>query len=586
MEEAQLQEALALARRLALANALDHGGTAATKAVLAKLLGAAPELRPAAKELGPRIAAIVDEVNALPKDALETALAQLGGAPQGEGPPRTARRATTSVGAPAGGPTLPPLEGDTSAVVMRLAPGPSGPLHLGHSRMAILNDAYCKATKGTLLLRLEDTDPDRVMLEAFEWIAQDLQWLGVTIHTTVVQSDRFDLYYAHARRLLEVGAAYVSTAPEEVWRDAKLHNRPLPERHEAPHAQLERFDKMLGGAYHDGEAVLVIKTDLADPNPALRDWAAMRISTSPHPRTKDRYLVYPLMNLAVALDDHLLGLTHVLRGKDHLNNTYRQRWVFDALGWSVPHYIHYGRVRIDGPELSTSTMAAGIADGTYSGWDDVRLGTLRAMEARGIEPAALRRYWVEAGVNEVDVVLSWPTLYAFNKELIDDRSDRFCFTPDPRTVRIEGVEGPLERSSPLHPSHPERGERRSTLHPHGGVVEVLIAGADWDPLPNGALVRLKDMCNLTKVDGTTATFAGVPMPTGGRRPQILQWVEPIGALPLQVRRPEGPVDAGMVEAAAGAAAGGVVQLERYGFVRLQPTSAERPTQLHGAFAHR
>ena len=92
------------------------------------------------------------------------------------------------------------------------------------------------------------------------------------------------------------------------------------------------------------------------------------------------------MNFSVAVDDHLLGVTHVIRGKDHIANTRRQRYIFDYFGWDVPVYRHYGRMGIEGVVLSTSQMRQGIVSGNYEGWDDIRLGTLRALARRGIDP--------------------------------------------------------------------------------------------------------------------------------------------------------------------------------------------------------
>ena len=112
------------------------------------------------------------------------------------------------------------------------------------------------------------------------------------------------------------------------------------------------------------------------------------------------------MNFSVAVDDHLLGLTHVLRGKDHLNNTYRQAYLFNYFGWEKPEYIHYGRVSIEDVKLKTSLIKEEIKKQVYSGWDDIRLGTIRALTKRGISPEAIRKYWVDVGVKPVDIMFS------------------------------------------------------------------------------------------------------------------------------------------------------------------------------------
>ncbi len=98
-----------------------------------------------------------------------------------------------------------------------MAPNPSGPLHIGHSRMAILNDEYVKRYGGICYNRFEDTDPARVDPSGYDSIPADFDWLGVKIHRTIIQSDRFEIYYDIAKKLLDMGKAYVCTCrPEDL----------------------------------------------------------------------------------------------------------------------------------------------------------------------------------------------------------------------------------------------------------------------------------------------------------------------------------------------------------------------------------
>ena len=144
--------------------------------------------------------------------------------------------------------------------------------------------------------------------------------------------------------------------------------------------------------------------------------------------------VYPLMNFSVVADDHLLGVTHVIRGKDHIANTRRQRYIYDHFGWKVPVYRHYGRMGIEGVVLSTSQMRLGIREGTYTGWDDIRLGTLRALARRGILPGAVKNAMIAIGIGDVDISFSWDNLYAENRKLVDPIANRYFFVADPVTI--------------------------------------------------------------------------------------------------------------------------------------------------------
>jgi len=551
----------ALVRKYALQNAIQFNGRATLGAVLGKVMAENPDLRGKAKEVSLAAKAILDEVNKMPADAQRRALEDV--APELLVKETKVRETG-----------LPDLANVKGEVRMRMAPNPSGPLHIGHSRMAILNDEYVRRYGGICYNRFEDTDPARIDPSGYDTIPADFDWLGVKIDKTIVQSERFEIYYDHAKKLLEMGKAYICTCRPEDWRELKNHKKACPHREQPLNEQMSRWDKLFDGSYKPEEASLMVKTDLKHPNPAIRDFVALRIDDTPHPRTGTKYRVYPLMNLAVAVDDHLLDLTHVLRGKDHLNNTYRQEYVFDYFGWRKPEYIHYGRISIEEAQLSTSKMGKGIKEGIYSGWDDPQLGTLAAMRRRGIRPEAIRRYWIETGIKEVDIEFSWKTLYSFNRDIIDDTSNRYFFVADPVLLQLEGAED-LTARAPLHPGHPERGVRELKV-PKGGHVYLSRA----DVPPGRGRIRLKDLCNV-EYDGKALKYAGNDLGVLKEGVPIVHWV-PEKALEAEVLMTDGSRTAGMAEPLLAGAKGKVVQLERVSFVRVEETSPK----LRCVFTHR
>ena len=535
-------------RKYALQNAIQFEGKATMGAVLGKVMAENAELRPKAKEISGLSKSIVDEVNKMSIEEQRTALEKLA-------PELLVKEVKhREIG-------LPDLKGVTGEVRMRMAPNPSGPLHVGHSRMAILNDEYVKRYGGICYNRFEDTDPARIDPTGYDTIPQDFEWLGVTIDRTIIQSERFEIYYDIAKKLLEMGKAYVCTCKPDDWRDLKNHKRPCPHREQPLSEQMARWDKMFDGSYNPEEASLIVKTDLAHPNPAIRDFVGLRIDDTPHPRTGTKYRVYPLMNLAVAVDDHLLDLTHVLRGKDHLNNTYRQEYLFDYFGWKKPVYVHYGRVSIEEAQLSTSKMAKGIKEGLYTGWDDPQLGTLRALKRRGIRPESLRRYWIETGIKEVDIEFSWKTLYSFNRELIDDGANRYFFVNDPVKIKIEGAPDLVGRA-PSHPEHPERGIREIKV---GHEPSVYVSR---DDMPSkDTRLRLKDLCNIEFKEGRVH-YIGSDLSILKDGVSIIHWA-PMSSHDAVVLMTDGTVKKGKAEPLLAAAKGKVVQLERFAFVRVE-----------------
>ncbi|HKM13639.1 MAG TPA: glutamate--tRNA ligase [Candidatus Methanomethylophilaceae archaeon] len=550
-------------RKFALQNAIFFKGTANPKAVIGRILGGFPEYRSKSKEIGELINSIVSEINAM---GLDNQIAEL----EKIDPTLLVKEKQERVY------ELPELDNVENGVIMRIAPGPSGPLHIGHTRVAILNDEYIKRYGGKLILRIEDTNPEKIDPEAYRMIAEDLDWLGVKIDETYVQSDRFDIYYKYVRKLVEMGHSYVCTCDGDEWRGLKEKSKACPCRELPVDVQLERFEMILNGGYNVGEAVVVIKTDLNHPNPAVRDFVALRIVEHPHPITGDKYRAYPMMNLSVAIDDHLMGMTHVIRGKDHLNNTNRQEYIFDYFGWKKPAYYHYGLVNIPDAVLKTSVIRQSIKNCEYSGWDDVRTGTVRALECRGIRPEALRRYWVEAGMKSVDIQFAWDNLYGMNRDIIDTESNRYFFVQDPVRYDISGTDA-ICGCAAMHPDHPERGKRNYNVD---GSNTIFISAKDSKEFCNLGEIRLKDLCDIKY--GTPAIYDGKNKSVLKKGVHAVQWVCR-DSIKTRVLMPDGTFVNGLTEKSILEEKGDTVQFERFGFVRIASKSAD---DIQAIYTHR
>ncbi len=540
----------------ALQNAVKHGGVPQAGAVIGMVMGAHPELRSRAKEVS---ALAKDAINAVATLSPEERIAMLRTRAPDMFDALSDRHEHKKV--------LPDLEKAENGVVMRFAPNPSGPLHIGHARAAALNDAYVKQYGGRYILRIEDTDPKRVDPDAYGMVAGDLKWLGLGITETVTQSDRLSLYYDLCRQLIEKGGAYVCTCNNERFRELKQAGTACPCRGQTVAKNLGLWQKMLDHTFREGEASVRIKTDLSNPDPAMRDFPAFRIlDLPPHPKVKAH--VYPLMNFSVVADDHLLGVTHVIRGKDHIANTRRQRYIYDHFGWKVPVYRHYGRMGIEGVVLSTSQMRLGINGGTYTGWDDIRLGTLRALARRGISPEAVKNAMLAIGIGDTDISFSWDNLYAENRKIVDPVANRYFFVSDPLRVRIEGAARHTAHAM-LHPGDAARGTR--TLEFEG---TVLIPKSE---ISEGvAMLRLKDLFNVRVAwdNGTPSfTFSGDSLADArAARARIIQWLPAQDSVPCTLLSPEGEMT-GACEPLVRKELNNVVQFERVGFARIDAANA-------------
>jgi glutamyl-tRNA synthetase len=548
-----------LVRKYVLQNAVKYGGKPQAGTVISRIMGEYPELRSEGRKVAVLAHAIVKEVSALPPEKQREELAALA-------PRLLDELSEVHEHVKAG---LPALEGAEKGVVMRFAPNPSGPLHLGHARAALLNDAYIRRYGGKYILRFEDTDPRRIYPDADTMIREDCAWLDLLIDQIVYQSDRLDIYYDHARKLIEIGGAYVCTCEAGQFRELKLAKIACPCRSPDPGKNLELFEAMLDGEYGEGEVTLRVMTDIEHPDPAVRDFPALRIvSSPPHPKVEET--VFPLMNFSVAVDDHLLGVTHVIRGKDHIANTARQRYIFEYFGWKQPVYRHYGRMGIEGVVLSTSQMRKGIDEGTYTGWDDIRLGTLRAIARRGITPEAVRNAVLEIGIGETDISFSWENLYAKNRDIVDPVANRYSFVPDPVLLEIAGAPAGFTAEPLLHPNDPARGTRKLSFD---GTVLVPKADAEADC---GRMVRLKDLFNIKlgeEKDCLTVTYAGKSLDEARKaKAPIIQWLPPAHTIPCILHKPDGDLT-GYCEPMVALDVGKMVQFERVGFVRIEKATA-------------
>ncbi len=558
-----------LIRKAALLNAVSHDGKAQAGALVGRILGEKAELRSRVKELSGVINSIVGEVNSL-------SLSEQKAIVEANWPETQKKEKAEEKRLP----SLPNAD-KYPKIVTRFSPNPDCVLHLGSARAIILSHEYARIYNGEFILRFEDTDPKikRPSLQFYESIRQDLKWLGCKVDKEYIQSDRLPIYYEYTEKLVSGGFAYVCECVSEVFRKMIIAKQPCPCRDLAASENLERWHLMLNGGYKEGQAVVRVKTDLENPNPAVRDWPALRIIDTkkyPHPRVGSKYIVWPLYNLAAGLDDHLMGMTHIIRGKEHYTNMVRQKYMYQYLGWEYPEAIHYGRLKITGADLSKSKIVAGIKAGTYTGFDDPRLGTFAALRKRGITPEAIKKMIVEVGIKPNDVTLSWENLFSHNRKILDATSSRYFFVPQPVELKVLGIPKTFQTKLPLHPEQPERGFREYTVTPHGEdkAVSFWISKKDTEPLEPEKMVRLMELFNIKIENKTenslTARFASESYEDVRKiKVQLIQWIPKDTEFPSQIVMPDASVTEGFAEAdCKKLKPDAIIQFERFGFVRV------------------
>ncbi len=557
-----------------LANAVKYGGKADAKAVMGKVFSEMPELKQRAREILEAVTKIVEEVNAMPIDDQRKMFEEV--FPKVPEKRKVEERKEL--------PPLPNVE-KYGKVVMRLAPYPSGPLHIGNARMAILNDEYVKRYGGELLLVFDDTiggGEKRVVPEAYDLIIEGLQWLGVKWRKEFYKSDRVPIFYDYCEDLIKKGYAYVCTCEREEWRERfKEKMKACPHRDSPFEENLEKWEGMLEGAYGEGEAVVRLKTGMDQPDPALRDHVIMRISEREHPRVGSKYRVWPLLEFSWAIDDRLLGVTHILRGKDLVKEDAIERFVWKIYGWPEVEFIHYGILTFKGLKLSKTEARKNIEKGVYMGWSDPRTWSLQSLQRRGIKPEALRDSILSLGLSLIDVEYSPESLYAVNRRLIDPEANRYFFVERPVKLIVEGV--PFERlvsRPPLHPDFPERGTRTIEVNVKNEHAEVYVEERDVMRMSEGDIFRLKDLLNFEvkgkSEGGVVGEFHSLSVDeVRARRAPIIHWVPREGCLKVKVVKPDGDVVEGLGEPDCRKLTRDMlVQFERYGFCRVDSVKPE------------
>jgi glutamyl-tRNA synthetase len=475
--------------------------------------------------------------------------------------------------------TLPDLPGaeDVEEVRMRVAPNPNGPWHIGHARMAAVVGTYADRYDGSFICRFDDTDPatKRPDLDAYDAILDAIEYLGFEPAEVLRASDRLETYYDHARDLIEKGGAYTCSLPAEEFSELKNAGEPSPSRSKSVETVREEFEAMVDGDYDEGEMVLRVKTDIEHRNPALRDWVAFRIIDEPHPREEAAaYRCWPMLDFQSAIDDHLTDVTHIIRGIDLQDSAKRQQFLYDYFDWEYPEVLHWGHVEIEGYDvaMSTSTIRAKIEAGELDGWDDPRAPTVASLRRRGIRGEAIVNAMIELGMSTSNVDLALSSIYAENRALVDDETDRAFFVRDDPdhgggAVEKQVIGGHETGNPPVHPDHEERG-RRSIPVGSGILIE------DADVPPRGERVWLKGF-GCVRHTRNAFEFAGTDLDAVREEGvDIAHWVPSGENVPLRLRTMDGDVPGHAEPGVAEYEPDDLLQFERVGFARLDQLPAD------------
>ena len=450
-------------------------------------------------------------------------------------------------------------KGVYNKVQTRFPPEPNGYLHIGHAKAICIDFGISERFGGTCNLRLDDTNPTKEDVEYVDAIKEDIEWLGFKWDNIFYASDYFDFIHECAVELIKRGKAYVCDLTAEQMREYRgtlteaCKNSPYRDR--SVEENLDLFERMGKGEFEEGEHVLRAKIDMASPNLNMRDPIIYRIMKVPHHRAGDKWVIYPMYDMAHPLSDYKEGVTHSLCSLEFENHRPLYNWFLEELNLPTPpRQIEFARMNVNYTLTSKRKCLKLVKDGLVSGWDDPRMATLCGMRRRGYPAAAIRDFCNKIGVSKAFSVIDYALLEACVRDDLNMNADRTMAVLNPIEVVIDNYpDDQIEQLEvEINPNKPELGNRTVSFSKH-----IFIEADDFcEEPPKGYFrlcpereVRLKgayfikyvscekdENGNVTKVHCTYDSLTKGGDSPGGRKVKgTIHWVCADDAVDAEVR---------------------------------------------------
>ena len=352
-------------------------------------------------------------------------------------------------------------------VVTRFPPEPNGYLHIGHAKSMCLNFGLAQEYGGRCHMRFDDTNPAKEEEEFVDGILEDVRWLGWDWGEHLYfASDHFDKLYDFAIDLIKKGQAYVDDLDQEQIRKYRgTLTEPgveSPYRNRSVEENLALFLGMKNGETDEGQRVLRAKIDMASGNINMRDPVLYRVLKTPHHRTGDKWVVYPMYDFAHGQSDSVEGVTHSICTMEYEDHRPLYDWLLDALDVYHPQQIEFARLNLSHTVMSKRKLAQLVNEGHVSGWDDPRMPTLAGLRRRGYTPESIRRFCEMVGVAKRQNVIEIALLEHAIRDDLNARAARVLAVLRPLKVVIENYpEDQVEHLDAVNnPEDPDAGARQ------------------------------------------------------------------------------------------------------------------------------
>ncbi|KAM9564591.1 bifunctional glutamate/proline--tRNA ligase isoform 2-T2 [Guaruba guarouba] len=378
-------------------------------------------------------------------------------------------------------------------VIVRFPPEASGYLHIGHAKAALLNQHYQVNFKGKLIMRFDDTNPEKEKEDFEKVILEDVAMLHIKPDQFTYTSDHFETIMTYAEKLIQEGKAYVDDTPAEQMKAEREQRVESKHRNNCVNKNLQMWEEMKKGTEYGQTCCLRAKIDMSSNNGCMRDPTLYRCKNQPHPRTGSTYKVYPTYDFACPIVDSIEGVTHALRTTEYHDRDEQFYWIIEALGIRKPYIWEYSRLNLNNTVLSKRKLTWFVNEGLVDGWDDPRFPTVRGVLRRGMTVEGLKQFIAAQGSSRSVVNMEWDKIWSFNKKVIDPVAPRYTALLKDAVVAVNIPEAQEEmKEVAKHPKNDAVG-----LKPVWYGSRVLIEGADAETLTEGEVVTFINWGNIT-----------------------------------------------------------------------------------------
>ncbi|MEJ5165594.1 MAG: glutamine--tRNA ligase/YqeY domain fusion protein [Thermoanaerobaculia bacterium] len=374
----------------------------------------------------------------------------------------------------------------------RFPPEPNGYLHIGHAKSICLNFGIAKEYNGKCNLRFDDTNPLKESQEYIDAIKRDVRWLGFDWEDReYYASDYFDQLFEWAVELIKKGKAYVDDLSADEIREYRgtltQPGKESPYRNRSVEENLDLFYRMKNGEFEEGSRVLRAKIDMASPNLNMRDPVMYRIIKAPHPRTGDKWCIYPTYDWAHGQSDSIEGITHSICTLEFEDHHPLYDWFIEQLGIHHPLQIEFARLNMTYTIMSKRKLLELVQKGIVSGWDDPRMPTIAGLRRRGFTPESIRNFADLIGVSKAESTVDYALLEHCLRDDLNKRAERRMVVLNPLKVIITNYpEGKVEELPCLN--NPEDPNSTTRMVPFSR--EVYIERDDFMEEPPKKFYRL------------------------------------------------------------------------------------------------